>query len=101
MARTNKFNLTQLEQNSVEQAISALHSMIHFEGDFFKHLVGAIFELIYGEEKAEKIIEFLENEFDKDDDDATLLIQTFDEGKFFKVNKDVKEVKELFTKINN
>jgi hypothetical protein len=61
-------------------------------------IVEAIFELIYGQEKTEKIIEFLETELWKNEDDATSLILTFDEGKFFEVHKDVKEIKELFTK---
>jgi hypothetical protein len=95
---THNFNLTQLEKEKIEEAISALHSMINFEGDGFIHLVKGYFELIYGIEKAKKIIEFLEKEFWKDRNDPSLLILTFNDGEFFEVHKDIKEIKELFTK---
>lgn len=62
----------------------------------FKHLAEGYFKLIYGIEKADKIIDFLDNVGLHIDDDS--LILDFNEGKFLEVHKDIKEIKELFTK---
>lgn len=88
--KTHNFNLTQLEKEKIEEAISALQLMNDCQKYDFEYLVQGYFELIYGIEKAEKIIEFLENKYS--------LILDFNEGEFLKVHKDIKEIKELFTK---
>jgi|LakMenEpi03Aug12_release.lakeMendotaPanAssembly.Ray.scaffolds.fasta_scaffold808441_2 hypothetical protein len=83
--KTHNFNLTQLEKEKIEGAISALFLMTSCQKYDFQYLAEGYFELIYGIEKADKIIDFLE---DKDS-----LILEFNEGEFLEVHKDIKEIK--------
>lgn len=96
---THNFNLTEVEQNAIFDVISALQSMIDYEGDLFINLAERVLELIYGKPKSDDIIKTIEKWFWENLTDSLKINLDVSNGEeFFEKNGHLEIIQQTFTK---